>query len=1506
MTVFIKKEVPEVSSPPETELIAEIGEKLVVQFSITGAPRPYLVCFKESKIVQTSERFQLFYNEDNVVSVVFNDILPNDSGLYSVVGKNTCGHTKCSFNVSVHGPGDTFLRAIQSDSNFSPFLGQMAFDNEEYSKLYQPKLTETQNLIPLLSKIPEHMEIDIDASFSVEFTVFSYEKTRVRLVKNDISVLHQSRFTVEETRIEEHLYKYKFTCKRSTESDDGVYEVQVENSEGEASATIEMSFKHKRQKPSFVKTFSEGKVGEGNQLLLEVQCKGYPQPKLFWYHEGTRIISTSNTLIRQKEFDGVLAISNVSKQLHEGHYECRAENIHGVCSHTESVSVYKRSAKFLERLRDVEVYEHENTLLVVKITSTEEDVTWWKEGKQLEEEETDYEFIKDGHYRKLLINKANVSHQGEYTCVLGNERCSGDLVVIEMAPEFTKKLKDVNILCGEEAVFLVELSKGDAILQWLKDNKPITFDERVRLQIDGKKQKLAINPAKMDDAGEYSCQLESQHCKAKLLIEYPSTEFIVRLPDEYAVDEECEALFEVEISRPDVDVFWYRNSEEILETSNIKFIVEGTVRKLLIKRTKMTDAGEYICLAKGDQTKTTLSVSREPIVFNLKLKDLSVKEGETATLSTEVIHEQYRLVWYKNNELLEQDGRILICQSGKHRKLIIKNASPLDKATYTAVCEGQRSSSKVSVLSPPKVLIDGRRYTAAKEDNFSLDVPFEGYPVPKVEWYYAGRMLKTSKKVAIEILMSRTVLTIKNFDEADVGSYKLCLENSVGQFTTHFEVLLIDRPDPPGKPVALDVSSSSLILKWEEPKKNNGSPITNYVVEYREAKSTSWKEYGEFIGEENLRIKNLKHNGTYEFRVYAVNKAGKSDASPESEPIAILEDEEGEEPAIIQKLPASVHTMPFGTTKLECKIVGKPSPTIEWTFQEEIIDESNDNYIVKYDKDVASLLIKECRFDLDGKYKCIARNTFGQASTSTKVVIEEKPYANFDSQQTVVKVKQGTTHQIFCQVYGYPYPEIAWFKGGVSISRRENASVENTSNLSVLSIENVAIEDAGIYTLRLVNSAGESKYDFEVKMLNRPGPPDVPIRCTNCDDNSVEVSWNPPKDDGGSPILFYKIEACQTKLQQWEELTQVTADNFSYKVFELLADGKYRFRISSINEFGVSEPVVSEPIICKSPYDRPSPPTGPIRTNEHKKDSFVLYWNPPEDDGKMPILDYTVEIREDNKKSWRKAGTVPGDTLSMLVEDLTDEMAYHVRITCRNRIGTSEPLCSEEPVVVKSRYDVPTMPQGPLCLREMTNSSLTLAWEPPLSNGGLLLTAYIIERKLVFENNWIREAYLPPDVLNYTVHHLFAKYEYNFRVMAENSLGQGPALESDPIQITQNASPPGIPSAPLEMRVVSPSAIVIEWGIPENDGGSPLTGYVIAAREARRTMWIQVGKVPANVHRLQIKDLQEGRSYQIRVLAQNEIGSSDPLESEEAIQVVRPPGMKPLFTVITVYALANP
>lgn len=77
--------------------------------------------------------------------------------------------------------------------------------------------------------------------------------------------------------------------------------------------------------------------------------------------------------------------------------------------------------------------------------------------------------------------------------------------------------------------------------------------------------------------------------------------------------------------------------------------------------------------------------------------------------------------------------------------------------------------------------------------------------------------------------------------------------------------------------------------------------------------------------------------------------------------------------------------------------------------------------------------------------------------------------------------------------------------------------------------------------------------------------------------------------------------------------------------------------------------------------------------------------------------------------------------------------------------------------------------------------------------------------------------------------------------------------------------------------------------MPESDGGAPLQGYNIAIRDIKKTMWIEVGRCKEDVQKFSIRDLQEGHKYMIRIYARNEIGMSDPLESEEPYEVF--PGM---------------
>lgn len=67
---------------------------------------------------------------------------------------------------------------------------------------------------------------------------------------------------------------------------------------------------------------------------------------------------------------------------------------------------------------------------------------------------------------------------------------------------------------------------------------------------------------------------------------------------------------------------------------------------------------------------------------------------------------------------------------------------------------------------------------------------------------------------------------------------------------------------------------------------------------------------------------------------------------------------------------------------------------------------------------------------------------------------------------------------------------------------------------------------------------------------------------------------------------------------------------------------------------------------------------------------------------------------------------------------------------------------------------------------------------------------------------------------------------------------------------------PSPPTAPLEVRNLNANTLTVEWGVPEMDGGAPLLGYNIAIRDEKKTMWMEVGRVGADVQKFNIKDLQ--------------------------------------------------
>lgn len=83
---------------------------------------------------------------------------------------------------------------------------------------------------------------------------------------------------------------------------------------------------------------------------------------------------------------------------------------------------------------------------------------------------------------------------------------------------------------------------------------------------------------------------------------------------------------------------------------------------------------------------------------------------------------------------------------------------------------------------------------------------------------------------------------------------------------------------------------------------------------------------------------------------------------------------------------------------------------------------------------------------------------------------------------------------------------------------------------------------------------------------------------------------------------------------------------------------------------------------------------------------------------------------------------------------------------------------------------------------------MTVAWNPPEEDGGLEVSGYIIERKEVRSDRWVRANKNPITMTRYRSTELIEGLEYEHRVIALNakglskpSLPSKPAVATDPI-----------------------------------------------------------------------------------------------------------------------------
>ena len=286
----------------------------------------------------------------------------------------------------------------------------------------------------------------------------------------------------------------------------------------------------------------------------------------------------------------------------------------------------------------------------------------------------------------------------------------------------------------------------------------------------------------------------------------------------------------------------------------------------------------------------------------------------------------------------------------------------------------------------------------------------------------------------------------------------------------------------------------------------------------------------------------------------------------------------------------------------------------------------------------------------------------------------------------------------------------------------------------------------------------------------------------------------------------------------------------------------------------------------------------------------TLSWSAPSVDGGSRVTTYIIEARDAKRATWYHVDTIESTENEYKVRKLVENNSYYFRVSAKNSMGVGEPLETTEKVTITRPPGEPDTPV-PLLVSDIQADNCTLEWKAPSWTGGQELKGYLIEMRIGSDRKqeWVKVSDVEPNERTFKVKHMKEGKEHYFRISAYNSIGASKPLELNrPVVPKKQLTRPSPPTGPITPLKCNKDSISIQWGPPKDDGGSPLTRYAIHYREVNTPNWSRSGVVDPETFSCQIENLTENSEYHFRVVAENGLGHSEPLQTTEPIKARSP------------------
>ncbi|XP_017672279.1 PREDICTED: neogenin isoform X8 [Lepidothrix coronata] len=685
---------------------------------------------------------------------------------------------------------------------------------------------------------------------------------------------------------------------------------------------------------------------------------------------------------------------------------------------------------------------------------------------------------------------------------------------------------------------------------------------------------------------------------------------------------------------------------------------------------------------------------------------------------------------------------------------------------------------------------------------------------PFVRWEQDRQPVPLDERV---LQLPSGALVISNASDSDRGLYRCLLEGSAGpKYSDEAELTVLPEPEEPQPLTFLRQPSTLSRLSGQ-------SALFPCVATGFPTPSIRWTRNEEELLTEGSGRFQLLAGGSLEIRDVGEGDAGTFTCIAESgnDTAAAQAELTVQVPPEFLKRPANIYAHESMDIVFECEVTGKPTPTVKWVKNGDVVIPSDYFKIVKeHNLQVLGLVKSD-----EGFYQCIAENDVGNAQAGAQLIILDLapatagplPSAPRDVVATLVSTRfirltwrppvsdpQGDnlTYSIF------------YTKEGINRERVENTSRPGETQVM---IQNLMPETVYVFRVVAQNRHGPGESSAPLKVATQPEvqlPGPAPnIRAYSSSPTSVTVTWETPLSGNGD-IQNYKLYYME-KGQDTEQ--DVDVAGLSHTVTGLKKFTEYSFRVVAYNKHGPG--VSTHDVVVRTLSDVPSAPPQNLTLEVRNSKSILLQWQPPPAGTHSgQITGYKIRYRKVSRKS-DVTESVGGTQLSQLIEGLERGTEYSFRVAAMTVNGTGPATDWVSAETFESDLDETRVPEVPssLHVRPLV-TSIVVSWTPP-ENQNVVVRGYAIGYGIGSPHaQTIKVDYKQR---YYTIENLDPSSHYVITLKAFNNVGEGIPLYESAVTRPHSVPDPSpmMPPVGVQASILSHDTIRITWAdnsLPKN------------------------------------------------------------------------------------------